>query len=79
MYVDGIYASRAALFQSPFLDLQRIEVLKGPQGVLFGKNSIAGALSLVSNRPTEVFDAEITGTYDFEYDSTELTGFVSGR
>ncbi len=78
MYVDGIYASRAALFQSPFLDLERIEVLKGPQGVLFGKNSIAGALSLVSNRPTDAFAAEITGSYEFEYDSKELEGFVSG-
>jgi outer membrane receptor protein involved in Fe transport len=78
MYVDGIYASRAALFQSPFLDLERIEVLKGPQGVLFGKNSIAGALSLVSNRPTDTFEAELTGLYDFEYHSKELSGFVSG-
>jgi len=78
MFVDGIYASRAALFQSPFLDLERIEVLKGPQGVLFGKNSIAGALSLVSNRPTDMFEGEVTGAYDFEYGSRETTGFVSG-
>ena len=78
MFVDGIYASRAALFQAPFLDVERVEVLKGPQGVLFGKNSIAGALSLVSNRPTESFDAEISASYDFEYGSRELTGFASG-
>lgn len=79
MFVDGIYASRAALFQAPFLDLARIEVLKGPQGVLFGKNSIAGALSLVSNKPTEDFEAEISTSYEFEYDSHEVTGIVSGQ
>lgn len=78
MFVDGIYASRAALFQAPFLDVQRIEVLKGPQGVLFGKNSIAGALSLVSNRPTENFEAEINASYDVEYGSREISGFISG-
>ncbi|MEM1154595.1 MAG: TonB-dependent receptor, partial [Pseudomonadota bacterium] len=78
MYVDGIYASRAALFQSPFLDLARIEVLKGPQGVLFGKNSIAGAISIISNKPTDLFEAEIAGSYEFEYESHELGGFLSG-
>ena len=78
MFIDGIYASRAALFQVPFLDLSRIEVLKGPQGVLFGKNSIAGGLSLISNRPTDSFEAEVSAAYDFEYRSHELTGIVSG-
>ena len=41
MYVDGIYAGRGYQFSLPYLDVERIEVLKGPQGVLFGKNSIA--------------------------------------
>lgn len=78
MFVDGIYASRAAIFQAPFLDLERIEVLKGPQGVLFGKNSIAGALSLISNKPGEEFEAEISGSYEFEYESHEVSGVLSG-
>lgn len=78
MFIDGIYASRAALFQAPFLDLERVEVLKGPQGVLFGKNSIAGGLSLVSKKPTETFEAEVSAAYDFEYESHEVKGIVSG-
>nr|WP_321440599.1 TonB-dependent receptor [uncultured Hyphomonas sp.] len=79
MYVDGIYASRAALFQAPFLDLERVEVLKGPQGVLFGKNSIAGALSVITNKPTSEFEAEISGSYEFEHESYEVTGILSGE
>lgn len=78
-YVDGIYVSRSALFQSPFLDLERIEVLKGPQGVLFGKNSIAGALSIISAKPTEEFEAEVSSSYETEYGSHELTGIISGK
>ncbi|MEZ5573824.1 MAG: TonB-dependent receptor [Halioglobus sp.] len=76
--IDGIYAARAAMFQAPFLDLERVEVLRGPQGVLFGKNSIAGAVSVITAKPTEEFEAEISSTYEFEYQGTEFTGLVSG-
>ncbi len=79
MFVDGIYASRAAMFQAPFLDLERIEVLRGPQGVLFGKNSVAGAVNLISNKPGEAFEAEIAASHEFEYESSEVSGIVSGR
>ncbi|KCZ86091.1 putative TonB-dependent receptor [Hyphomonas adhaerens MHS-3] len=79
MYIDGIYASRAALFQAPFLDMERVEVLKGPQGVLFGKNSIAGAVSVITNKPTSEFEAEISGSYEFEHESYEVTGILSGQ
>lgn len=78
LYIDGVYAARAAMFQAPFLDLERVEVLRGPQGVLFGKNSIAGAVSVITAKPTDEFEAEISGSYEFEYDGTELTGLVSG-
>ena len=78
LFVDGIYASRAALFQAPFLDLERVEVLKGPQGVLFGKNSVAGALSLISNRPTDILEGHISARHELEHGSQRLTGVVSG-
>ncbi|BFM15162.1 TonB-dependent receptor [Maricurvus nonylphenolicus] len=79
LYVDGVYAARARQFQVPFMDVERVEVLRGPQGVLFGKNSIAGAVSVISAKPTEDFEAEITGKYEMEYGSHEVDAFVSGQ
>lgn len=54
-YVDGVYASRSAGGVLDVLDLERVEVLRGPQGTLFGRNTIGGAISLVSKRPEDVF------------------------
>ncbi|MGB1087207.1 MAG: TonB-dependent receptor, partial [Alphaproteobacteria bacterium] len=50
-YVDGIYYGKTAFLQDAFLDLERVEMLKGPQGTLFGKNTIAGAVNVHSARP----------------------------
>lgn len=52
LYVDGVYAGRGAGVVLPFLDVERIEVIKGPQGTLFGRNTAAGALSIVTRAPT---------------------------
>jgi outer membrane receptor protein involved in Fe transport len=78
MYVDGIYHGRAQLSRAPFLDLERVEVLRGPQMILFGKNSIAGAIDLHTAKSSDEFEAEITGNYEPEYNTTEVTGMVSG-
>ncbi len=50
-YVDGIYYGKTAFLQDAFLDLERVEMLKGPQGTLFGKNTIAGAVNVFSAKP----------------------------
>ncbi|MFT5603415.1 MAG: iron complex outermembrane receptor protein [Paracoccaceae bacterium] len=60
MYFDGVYYGRAQLSRAPFLDLARVEVLRGPQNILYGKNSIAGAVSLLSQRPTEEGEGKIS-------------------
>lgn len=52
MYKDGIYLGRGHQAKFPFLDMQRIELIKGPQSVMFGKNATAGALSMLSNDPS---------------------------
>lgn len=78
LYIDGIYAGRSRQAQAPFFDIERVEVLRGPQGALFGKNTAAGAISIVSAGPTDEFSASLTGSYDFEYEGFELSGHVSG-
>lgn len=77
-YVDGIYYGRQQLLRAPFLDLERVEVLRGPQSILFGKNSIAGALNMTTRKPTDEFEASIGGQYSPDGDITEFTGIVSG-
>ena len=57
VFVDGIYASRSGASLLAFNDIERIEVLKGPQGTLFGRNSAAGAISIVTRQPADTFEA----------------------
>lgn len=77
-YVDGIYRGRAQQSRMPFLDLQRIEVLRGPQTTLFGKNSIAGALNISTAKPTEEFEAKFSLLFEPDADETVVRGVVSG-
>ena len=51
VYVDGVYAGRGGGVLLPFTDVERIEVLKGPQGTLFGRNTAAGAISIITRKP----------------------------
>lgn len=78
LYMDGIYAGRARQAQSPFFDLARVEVLRGPQGALFGKNTPAGAVSIVSAGPTSEFEGEVNGLYNFTLRGYDVWGHVSG-
>ncbi|MBU3004956.1 TonB-dependent receptor [Paraglaciecola arctica] len=78
MYVDEVYYGRDQLIQLPLVDLERVEVLRGPQPILFGKNAIAGAIGLTSARPTEDFEASITTLYEFEQEEFKTVGIVSG-
>jgi iron complex outermembrane recepter protein len=55
MYLDGVYLARPAMAFVELLDLDRIEVLRGPQGTLYGRNAVGGAMSLISKPPTNEF------------------------
>ncbi len=59
VYVDGVYAARSGGALLAFNDIDRIEVLKGPQGTLFGRNAIGGAISIVTNEPTDKFEGKV--------------------
>jgi outer membrane receptor protein involved in Fe transport len=65
-YADGIYRGRGHQSRMPFFDLARVEVLRGPQPILFGKNAVAGAVNLVSALPGDMNQGEVRGWYDFE-------------
>ena len=64
LYFDGVSYGRAQLSRAPFMDLARVEVLRGPQNILYGKSSIAGALSLISRRPGEEFEGLVSLTVE---------------
>ncbi|WP_174291433.1 TonB-dependent receptor [Sphingomonas bacterium] len=61
VYIDGIALGKTQGLNAALFDIERIEVLKGPQGTLFGRNTEGGALSLVTKAPTGVFDGRVVG------------------
>lgn len=73
VYVDGVYLARQHGLAAALLDIERVEVLKGPQGTLFGRNTEGGALSLVTKKPTGVFGMRaIAGVGNLESYNSEL-------
>lgn len=77
-FVDGVYYGRGRSARGKFLDLERVEVLKGPQSTLFGKNTIAGAINITTAQPTEEFEGYISAGYTSELEAKTVTGVVSG-
>ena len=78
MYFDGIYYGRAQLARSPIFDLENLEVLKGPQVTLFGNNSIGGAVSLNSAKPTDYFEGSVKLLYSPGHGEKETNVVLSG-
>lgn len=67
LYVDGVYYARTVGAAIDLLDVERVEVLKGPQGTLFGRNTIGGALHVITRRPSDTFEYQgeaQVGDYD---------------
>jgi iron complex outermembrane recepter protein len=62
MYLDGVYLGRSIGGIMDAVDLQRVEVLRGPQGTLFGRNTIGGAVNIVSRQPSDEFEGEVSLT-----------------
>ena len=70
IFVDGVYQARSSNLDLGLMDLERIEVLKGPQGTLYGRNTIAGALSVVTKKPSDVLEGHVSA----EYGASEISG-----
>jgi len=75
--VDEVILSKPFMASMGFYDVQRIEVLKGPQGTVFGRNTTGGAVNYYTNRPTSEFEAGVRASYG-EFDRFEIDAHVSG-
>ena len=86
VHLDEVYQSFSAFLNFGLFDMERVEILKGPQGTLFGRNTTGGAVNFFSKKPSQEFDAGVTGTYgrygaarvDFHLNGG-LTDTVAGR
>lgn len=77
VYVDGVYRATSVNSGEHLYDIDRVEVLKGPQGTLYGRNTTGGAVSIVTRRPTDKPEAYVEGEYG-SFDRAVLSGAVSG-
>ncbi len=88
IFIDGIYQPNTSYLNSPINDVERIEVLRGPQGTLFGNNTLGGAISVVTRQPTDEFagrfslavaDPDNYVTTAFSFSGPIIPGAVRGR
>ena len=77
VYVDEVPFAYLSLSKGAPLDVERVEILKGPQGTLYGQNATGGAVNYIAAKPTTTFTAGVEGTYQ-DYNGSTVRGFVSG-
>jgi len=77
IFIDGVFRTRAGSALDDLLDLERVEVLKGPQSTLFGKNASAGVVSLVTKKPEYEWGGQVEATVG-NYDSRIVRGVLTG-
>ncbi len=81
-YVDGVYYARPAVATLDFIDIERIEVLRGPQGTLFGKNTTSGAINITTRKPSFVPGGNLEvsyGNFGFIQAKASVTGPLTKR
>lgn len=75
-YIDDVYLVSTGAGSTPFYDMNRVEVLRGPQGTLFGRNSTGGAVQFISNEPTKTASGSVLTAWG-SYDTVRVQGFVN--
>jgi iron complex outermembrane receptor protein len=78
VFQDGVYAPQTSYINNPTLDIQRIEVLRGPQGTLYGKNTLGGAINIITRPPSETFEGKFYAGYTDDDNGQEFGGRIGG-
>jgi iron complex outermembrane receptor protein len=77
VYLDEVYLANNSELSFQMMDMQQVEVLKGPQGTLYGRNTTAGAVNFITNKPTQTFDAGVDVTAG-QWELFGLNAYVNG-
>ncbi|ANP46457.1 TonB-dependent receptor [Candidatus Viadribacter manganicus] len=78
IFVDGIYQTNTSYLNNPVTDVERIEVLRGPQGTLFGNNTLGGAINVVTRAPTDDFAGRFSASYADPDNYQTVAASISG-
>ena len=76
VHSDGVYVARASAGLFDLFDIARVEVLRGPQGTLYGRNATGGVINVIPNTPTDKFEARVAGEYG-NYNAYRVEGMVN--
>jgi len=77
-HLDGVYLAQPVLATTNFLDINRVEILRGPQGTLFGRNATGGAINVIPNLPTSEPSYGVDASLGFAPTEDQISGFVNG-
>lgn len=77
IYLDGVYVGQPGAIDQSLVDIDRVEILRGPQGTMFGRNAVAGAVNIVTRAPSADFTSGVVATAG-NYERRALSGWING-